>query len=166
MVKSTLSPPPAKAFAGGSELTFSADGTPLAWTMNGNHLFAEAAADGELTQAVDGVEERLPPNPDAEFGGVSGRDALRARQRVRMAVRVHARKGAPAVVRRMPASRPAARRPGAKRTSTRAGPSSGDDPPPGESEPPPRRPSPRFSRPWRAADDALAHALDLLGGRA
>jgi hypothetical protein len=130
----------AEKLAGASTLTFSEDGTPLAQWMDGNHLFAEAAADGELTQVVDGVEERLPPNPDAEFGGVSGRDALRARQQVRMAVRVHARKGAgPAVVRRLPASRPAARRPGAKRTSTRAGPS-GDDDPPGEPAPPSRRP--------------------------
>ena len=167
------SSPAERRLPGASKLTFSADGTPLAQWMDGNHLFAEAAADGELTQVVDGVEERLPPNPDAEFGGVSGRDALRARQQVQAAVRVHARKGAgPAVVRRMPASRPAARRPGAKRASTRAGPSSDDDP--GEPEPPPRRPdapealsgpSPRFSRPWRAADDALAHALMNLGGR-
>lgn len=111
--------------------------------MNGNHLFAEQAADGELMRVhEDGTVERLPPNPDAEFGGVSGRDALRARQQVRMAGQVHARKVAaagPAVVRRMPASRPAARRPGAKRTSSRAGPSSDDDPP-GEPGPPPRRP--------------------------
>ncbi len=177
MGQSTPSPHSAKAFADGSELTFRADGTPLARTMNGDQLFAEQAADGKLVQVEDGVEQRLPPNPDAEFGGVSGRDALRARQQVRMAVRVHARSvsaaGGPAVVRRMPASRAAARRPrpAAKRTSTRAGPSSDDDP--GEPEPPPRRPdapdalsgpSPRFSRPWRGADDALAQALHDLRG--
>ncbi len=128
----------AEKLAGALTLTFSEDGTPLAWTMNGDHLFAEAAADGTLTQVhEDGTLERLPPNPDAEFGGVSGRDALRARQQVRAAVRVHARRvsaaGSPAVVCRMPAPRAAARRPGAKRTSTRAGPSSDDEPgePPG-----------------------------------
>lgn len=75
--------------------------------------------------------------------------------------------------RRTPAARPAARRPRARRTaSSRAGPSGGDDPP-GLPPPPPRRPqalealggpSKRPSRPWRAADDALARALhDLLG---
>jgi len=126
----------------GSTLTFRGDGSPLARTMNGNQLFAEAAADGELTQVVDGVEQRLPADPGAVFGGVSGHDALVARQQVRMAGQVHARKVAaagPAVVRRLPTSRPAARRPGAKRTRSRAGPSSDDDPP-GEAGPPPRRP--------------------------
>jgi len=129
----------AEKLAGASTLTLSEDGTPLAQRLNGSHFFAELAADGALVQVEDGVERRLPPNPDAVFGGVAGRDALLARQQVQMAVRVHARKGAgPAVVRRMPASRPAARRPGGKRTSTRAGPSGDDEP--HEPGPPSRRP--------------------------
>jgi hypothetical protein len=118
--------------------------------------------------------ERLPPNPGAVFGGVSGHDALLARQQCEAAARVHARKMAAVVlVRRMPASRPAARRPRARRTaSSRAGPSGGDEPP-GLPPPPPRRPqaleaiggpSKRPSRPWRAADDALARALHDLRG--
>jgi len=167
-MKHTLSPPPAKALADGSLLTFGEDGSPLARTMNGDQLWAELAADGALSRVhEDGTVERLPADPDVVVGGVRGRDALLARQQCEAAVRVHARKMAAVVlVRRMPASRPAARRAGAKRTSARAGPSSDDDP--HEPGPPPRRPSapsPRFSAPWRAADDALTRALDSLGAR-
>jgi hypothetical protein len=141
--------------AGGSTLSFGPDGTPVARRMNGDQLFAEQAADGKLVQVEDGVEERLPPDPGAVFGGVRGHDALLARQQCSAAVRVHARKTAaasPALVRRMPASRPAARRPraSAKRSSTRD-----DDDGDGEPEPAQGRPealagpSPRFRAPWR-----------------
>lgn len=70
----------------------------------------------------------------------------------------------PVVQRTAPRTRGAGRPAGRRRAvRSRAGPSGDDDP--HEPPPPPRRPSPRFSRPWRAADDALTRALDSLGGR-
>ena len=118
----------AEKLADGSELTFRPDGTPLARTMNGNQLFAEQAADGKLTQVhEDGTVERLPPNPGAVFGGVSGHDALRARQQCSAAVRVHARRVAaagPAVRRTAPRARGAGRPAGRRAVSSRAGPRS------------------------------------------
>jgi len=138
--------------------------------MNGDQWWAEAAAAGELTRVEDGVEERLPPDPDIVVGGVRGHDALRARQQFQVAGRVHARNvsaASPALVRRMPASRPAARRPraSAKRSSARDGPDDGD----GEPEPARGRPealagpSPRFSRPWRPElDRDIARRLRAL----
>jgi len=131
---------------------------------------------------VPGIDKVLPwpgeydPNDPAEPGlavrnferELSDEAAHQHEERERRRhVRRHQGHQGPTVVRRIPAARPAARRPGAKRTSTRAGPSSSDDPP-GESEPPPRRlsgPSPRFTRPWRAADEDLARVLGELGGR-
>lgn len=160
----------AEKLADGSEVRRYPDARLAVHRMNANHVLALAAATGELTRLhEDGTEERLPPDPDAVYGGVRGRDAIRARQQLRAAALVHARATAdtvsPAVVRRTPAARPAARRPraSAKRTAARDGP---DDE--GEAEPASRgpAPSPRFSRPWRRADGQLTDrtaALDRLG---
>jgi len=156
--------------ADGSTLTFLADGSPVARRMNGDQLWAEQAADGKLVQVEDGVRTRLPPDPGAVVGGVSGRDALRARQQTQAAVLVHARKisaASPTVVRRVPAPRPTARRPraSAKRSSTR------DDDDDGDGEPEPAQgrpealagPSPRFRAPWRPElDRDIARRLRAL----
>ena len=132
------SSPAERRLPGASKLTFSADGTPLAQRMDGNHLFAAAAAAGEL---MDGVEERLPANPDVVVGGVSGRNALLARQQCSAAVRVHVLKMAAVVLvqRTAPRTRGAGRPAGRRRAvRSRAGPSGDADP--HEPPPPARRP--------------------------
>jgi len=166
---------PAERLADGSELRLHPDGA-CSQRMNGDHFFAGALAAGEVTRVhEDGTQERLPPDPHVVVGAVRGHDALRARQQFRAAGCLRARRATarPAVVRRTPAARPAARRP--LRTSSSSRTSSadpGDDPdlpspaprrrglPP---PPPSRRYGPRPLRPRRDWLDWLNERLGVLG---
>ena len=158
--------------ADGSALRRRLDGSVVR-TMNGEHFFAEALAAGEVRRAhEEGTEERLPPDPDVVVGGVRGHDALRARQQFRAAGCLRARRATarPAVVRRTPAARPAARRP--LRTSSSSRTSSadpGDDPDLPSPAPrrrglPPPPPSRRYGpRPLRPRRDWLDWPSERLG---
>ena len=163
---------PAEKLADGSKLTHLPDGS-VSRRMNVAQLLAEEFASGGVTRVhEDGTQEQLPPNPDVVVGGVRGHDALRARQQFRVAGRLRARRATarPAVVRRTPAARPAARRP--LRTSSSSRTSSadpGDDPDlpapaPRRREPPPPPPSRRYRpRPIQPRRDWLDWPSERLG---
>lgn len=130
-----------RRLADGSEHVSYPDGS--AWHHStAAHLFAEAAASGELTQIHDdGTEERLPANPDAVFCGVRGRDVMRARQQLKDAAaiqqvkRMSAARSPQGAAVRMTSPRPrGAGRPARRSSSARSGDS--DDSDGSEPEPP------------------------------